>query len=61
MEIEQLGFDFAEEDNSYKVVRTDGHNENVVRSNLTKEDANKYKSKCDKYNSKKIYSYEIRK
>lgn len=45
--------------NQFKVIRTDGWNENIVGTFNTEQSARKYKDECMRYNTKNIYSYFI--
>lgn len=45
--------------NQFKVVRTDGWNENIVGTFNTEQSARKYRDECMKYNTKNIYEYFI--
>lgn len=44
----------------YKVVRTDGKQEKVVFTCETELDAKNYADECYKWDSKRIYEYEVR-
>lgn len=44
----------------YKVVRTDGKQEKVIFTCETEIDAKNYADECYKWDSKRIYKYEVR-
>lgn len=44
----------------YSVFTTDGHNEWLIGKFTTETEAIKYKNECEKWESKGIYTHEVR-